>query len=77
MPRFSIILPFHNSAATLPDTIHGILAQEFTDWELLCVDDRSRDLSAAIVQDFAASDPRIRLLTSPGAGPSRGLPSGV
>jgi glycosyltransferase involved in cell wall biosynthesis len=62
MPRISIVMPFRNSAATLPEAIASVKAQTFDDWELLAVDDRSMDGSAAIVAGFAAGDARVRPL---------------
>ncbi|WP_265593971.1 glycosyltransferase [Haloferula sp. BvORR071] len=55
-------MPFRNSAATLPEALASVSAQSFGDWELLAVDDRSTDDSAEIVREFAAGDPRVRLL---------------
>lgn len=62
MPRISIVMPFRNSAGTLPEALASVKAQTFTDWELLAVDDRSTDGSAEIVAEFAAGEPRARLL---------------
>lgn len=62
MPRISIVMPFRNAAATLPEALASVQAQTFTDWELLAVDDRSSDDSAALVAAFAAGDERVHLL---------------
>lgn len=70
MPRFSIIIPFKNAAETLGATLLSIRAQTFTDWEAICIDDHSQDISAEIVAAFAARDRRIRLVTNSGTGPS-------
>ena len=70
MPRFSIILPFHASAATIAATLDSLRAQSFTEWEAICVNDRSPDGADRIVADYAARDSRIRLVTNPGRGPS-------
>lgn len=65
-PRISVIMPVHNAAAFLADTIASVQAQSLPDWELLAVDDGSADTSAAIIADLAAADPRIRLLSTGG-----------
>ncbi|MEQ8877094.1 MAG: glycosyltransferase family 2 protein [Phycisphaerales bacterium] len=70
MPRFTIILPFHASAPTIAATLDSLRAQSFTDWEAICVNDRSPDGADRIVADYAARDRRIRLVTNPGTGPS-------
>lgn len=61
-PRISIVMPYRNAAATLPEALASVQAQTFADWELLAVDDHSTDGSAAIVAQAAADDPRIRRL---------------
>ena len=56
----SIILPVYNRAATLPRCVRSVLAQTFTDWELIAVDDGSADDSIAVVESYG--DARIRVL---------------
>lgn len=63
MPKVSVIIPFYDRAATLPRCIQSVRAQTFSDWEMLAVDDCSRDDSARIVESFG--DPRIRVLRHP------------
>ena len=55
----SIIMPNYNSAEYLEKTIRSVLAQTYTNWELLFVDDCSTDNSLEIVQAF--QDERIRV----------------
>ena len=61
-PRVSMVMPVHNGARWLADAIASVLAQDFTDFELILVDDASRDDSPAIMADAAARDPRVRVL---------------
>ena len=68
-PRVSVVMPVFNGAAYLDAAIRSVLAQTFTAWELLVIDDGSADESAAIAA--AHGDPRIRLLRNDG---NRGLP---
>ncbi|HVS53446.1 MAG TPA: glycosyltransferase [Opitutaceae bacterium] len=60
-PKVSVLLPTYNYARFLPEAIESVLAQDFTDFELLISDDASRDDSAAVIRRFAARDPRIRV----------------
>jgi len=60
MPYFSIILPTYNRAHLLPKAIESVLAQTFTDWELLIVDDGSTDTTKELVATF--KDERIRYI---------------
>lgn len=62
----SVIIPTCNRAATLPRAIASVQAQTNPDWELLVVDDASRDETPALLA--ALSDPRIRVLTLPRQG---------
>src|SRR3546814_9290844 len=57
-----MVMPVHNGARWLADAIESVLAQDFGDFELILVDDASRDGSPAIMADAAARDPRVRLL---------------
>lgn len=61
-PRVSIVLPFHNAAATLPACLASLRAQSLGDWELLAIDDGSTDGGAEIARAAGRADPRIRLV---------------
>ena len=71
MPRFSVIIPCHNAARTLRETIDSLLAQSFTDWEAICIDDGSTDGTASRLASFAMSDLRIRVVSIKNSGPSQ------
>ena len=55
----SIIVPVYNSANCLKSCIDNVLAQTYTEWELILVDDGSTDGSANICDDYANRDSRI------------------
>lgn len=59
-PTVSVCVPVYNASAHLGECIDSILAQTYTDFELLIVDDGSTDSSRDVVRAYA--DPRIRLL---------------
>ena len=69
-PRFSIVIPVYNAGLVLKECLYSILAQTNSDWECICVDDGSTDGSSAILDDFAARDPRFRVVHQDNAGPS-------
>ncbi|MEU6481394.1 CDP-glycerol glycerophosphotransferase family protein [Streptomyces sp. NPDC047017] len=74
MPRFSVIVPAHQVQAYLHECLESVLTQSFTDLELIAVDDRSPDACGAIIDEFAARDPRVRAVHLPenqGLGPAR------
>ncbi len=59
---FSIVMPAYNAAASLPAAIESLLSQTHTAFELLVIDDCSRDATAALAEEYAAHDPRVRLI---------------
>lgn len=74
-PRWSIVIPLYNMAATIGRAIDSVVTQSETDWELIVVDDGSIDGSAAIVTSFA--DQRISLVHQVNAGKSAARNRGV
>jgi len=72
-PRVSVITIFLDEERFLAEAIESVRAQTFSDWELILVDDGSRDRSTAIAKSFVDCDPsRIRSLQHPGHG-NRGM----
>ena len=70
MPRISVIIPIYNVEAFLPRCLDSLLAQSFTDWEAICVDDGSTDGTPRILDDYAARDARFRVIHKANAGVS-------
>lgn len=62
MPVVSVIMNVRNGASTLREALDSVMAQTFSDWELIAWDDRSSDNSASIIAEY--SDPRIRYFLS-------------
>lgn len=60
IPFLSIIVPVYNVESYLADCLDSILAQTFTDFEVLLVDDGSTDNSPSLCDRYAARDGRIR-----------------
>lgn len=70
----SIITPSYNCAQFIGQTIASILAQTYTNWELLITDDCSTDESCEIIENYMKQDSRIKLFRLPinsGAGNAR------
>ncbi|NLF74576.1 MAG: glycosyltransferase [Chloroflexi bacterium] len=61
-PTVSIVLPTYNGARYLAQAIESCLAQTYTDWELIVVDDASTDETPDLLAAFARRDPRIRAI---------------
>jgi glycosyltransferase involved in cell wall biosynthesis len=62
-PIFSIIIPVYNAAKTIEASVHSVLTQNFTDFELILIDDGSTDQSLSVMQELAAQDIRIKSLS--------------
>jgi len=60
MARISVIVPCYNASAFLEKTIESVLTQEVQDWELILVDDGSKDTTPEIIQRHCSKDARIR-----------------
>jgi glycosyltransferase involved in cell wall biosynthesis len=58
-PFVSICIPTYNGAKYLRESLDSVLAQTFTDFEVLLVDDQSSDETLSIAQEYAAKDNRI------------------
>jgi glycosyltransferase involved in cell wall biosynthesis len=67
-PRVSVLLPVHDAERYLAEAVESILGQTFPDFELLAIDDGSRDGSAALLERYARRDPRVRLVRRAHAG---------
>lgn len=77
MSAVSILLPLHNAADTLAETLDCIRAQTLDDFEVVAVDDGSTDDSARLVRQAAESDPRFRLLQPGRVGLVKALNTGL
>lgn len=62
--KISIVLPVYNGSAYISDSINSILAQTYTNWELIIVDDCSTDKTPEIINHFRESDSRIIICTN-------------
>lgn len=69
-PLVSIIVPVYNAEKTLCRCIDSVLAQQYTDFELLLIDDGSTDASGSICDQYAGKDPRVQVVHKPNSGVS-------
>ena len=77
MPKVSIITPVYNAEKFLRRCIDSVIAQTFEDWEMILVNDGSKDSSLAICQECAAKDERIFVIDRPNGGPSSARNRGI
>lgn len=69
-PKVSIIVPVYNAQKTLVRCVDSILNQDYTDFELLLIDDGSKDDSGTICDAYAAKDQRVRVIHKENSGVS-------
>ena len=76
-PFFSLILPAYNVAAYLERSLRSILAQQMTDYEIILVDDGSKDDTPRICDDFAQQYDCIRVIHKANGGLSSARNAGL
>ncbi|MAS95545.1 MAG: glycosyl transferase [Verrucomicrobiales bacterium] len=59
-PTVSIIIPCYNCEQFVGETMDAVLAQTYSDWECILIDDASTDGSADVIREYAARDERFR-----------------
>ncbi len=73
----SVIIPAYNAQAYLRECLESVLAQSFSDWEAIIVDDGSTDSTREIGLCFTARDSRFRLVSTPNGGLSSARNTGI
>jgi glycosyltransferase involved in cell wall biosynthesis len=77
-PLVSVVLPAHNAAATIAETLASALGQSYRNLEVIVIDDASTDDTAAIARRAGAEDPRVRVVELPrNSGPSGARNAGI
>jgi glycosyltransferase involved in cell wall biosynthesis len=76
-PLISVVMPVYNAESYVAEAIASILAQTYSHWELIVVDDGSTDGSAGIVREFVARDARIHPIFLEHGGAPRAQNAGI
>lgn len=76
-PLVSIIVPCYNQGQYLGEALDSVLAQTYSNWEVIIVDDGSTDNSAEVAKAYIAKDSRIHYFHQTNAGPSAARNYGV
>lgn len=67
-PRVSVVMAVYNGERFLAEAVDSILNQTFRDFEFIIIDDGSTDSTPAMLAEYAARDPRIRILSQENRG---------
>lgn len=70
MEKISLIIPCYNSEKTVERTINSILTQDYTNLEIICVNDGSKDNTLDILNNLANSDTRVKVINKENGGVS-------
>ena len=70
MPKVSIIVPIYNAEKAIRKCVESILNQEYKDFELLLMDDGSKDSSPSIIDEYAEKDDRVKAIHKKNSGVS-------
>lgn len=76
-PIFSIIMPAYNAEKVLDSSIQSVLGQDFPDFELIIIDDGSKDNTRYIAEQYVVKDQRVRVITQPNEGASSARNHGI
>jgi len=76
-PTVSVVMTVYNTRRYVAEAVDSVLRQTFEDFEFVIVDDGSTDRSGKILQEFAARDARIRLISRPNTGIVRAANEGM
>lgn len=73
----SVVIPLYNKEKSIAKTLESVLAQSYTDYEVIVVDDGSTDKSREVVEPFIIDDLRFKILTKPNGGVSSARNFGI
>jgi glycosyltransferase involved in cell wall biosynthesis len=76
-PEISVVVPCYNAARYLESAIASLQTQTFSDFEIIAVDDGSKDNTKAILETLAARDARLRIISRPNTGIVGALNDGI
>ena len=77
LPLVSMIVPACNVESTVFASIESLLAQDYPNFEIVCIDDGSTDSTGGILDGFAAKDSRVRVVHKPNGGYGSAINTGI
>ncbi len=77
MRKFSIIMPVYNAEKVLKKSINSIVNQTYCNWELIIIDDGSKDGSAEIIKEYIYKYPSVKAYFQENSGPGAARNKGI
>ncbi len=77
IPKISVIIPIYNAEDYVSRCIESVQAQTYNNWQMILVDDGSKDKSLEICQKYADADDRISVIHQENAGPGIARNTGI
>lgn len=77
MPKISIVIPVYRVEKYLTRCLDSLIAQSFSDWQAICIDDGSPDSCPKILDEYAAKDGRFKVIHKKNAGVSAARNDGI
>lgn len=77
MSEVTVIIPVFNAEQYLGKAIDSVRSQNYTDWNMILVNDGSSDGSLKICEDYSATDSRIHVITQANGGPAKAIRTGI
>ena len=74
-PTISVVIPCYNAEQTIQETISSVLAQTFTDFEILVINDGSTDGTVSVLKQIV--DDRLKVFSVENSGPQRSRNRGI
>lgn len=71
MPLISVVIPAYNAGKYIAQALHSLIAQTFTDWECLVVNDGSTDDTLSVIERYATKESRILYTTIENSGSAK------
>lgn len=76
-PEVSIVIPSYNVEALLPEAVQSVIEQPFQNWEIIIVNDGSKDATGKVADDLASQDSRIKVVHQTNKGLSGARNTGI
>lgn len=76
-PLVSVVIPAYNAARTLKATVQSVFGQSLQDFEIVIVDDGSKDDTLEAAEAIAASDSRVKVAAQPNSGAAAARNAGI